>query len=508
MGVFQNKATGNSINTGIGSQLRVFKDAMGINVSWEWDGTLKIGTIRSIHDKNMVFCTEKGTVAENRPVELVESEGLPAEVWHMQRVSASTPGPFNTISVTVACGADQNYVLAEEKGNLVLQRKSDDNILENHIWQIEGEGGYATVIDNTSYTVPMPDPDFIPQGFDKITNSLIRAPDGTEENLWVWVDPLEKTLGLIFKNIWYTAIINPQQKDKLVATVKDGKIVKMNCIELLPSVSLREKLNLDDCWSRDTVEEVVSLTQRGILTKIENIWLSATLLTADDVVTAAPALSLARVVELEGINFNSDQLGKLEQAFGGDTDQFIMGGGVTIESQSSESLAIICDRAKESILRDVHFEDIDCFISYIRKLLGEEGSKCERLIFDKKTAERYQLVLQDLTKKIGWNVIVEDEKESLMLYKDDKIGERLTEYQQQQREHVNNTWKDMNDSDKIDCLKEQFDVMEKKIDNLTKIVGDSFGLKDALDGKQRQLWNLQDKVQRIESRQFHDRHGH
>jgi len=127
--IFRNKGTGNFIDGGNGSRLRVSSDE--IEKTWIWTGSgfgsASSGAIQSINDNSLVFRPANGKVCEKCPVQLTASEGSDAELWQMQELSDSN-GEFYVVNQS-----DSHYVLAEDKGEIVLLNKTDS---ECQIWEL------------------------------------------------------------------------------------------------------------------------------------------------------------------------------------------------------------------------------------------------------------------------------------------------------------------------------------------------------------------------------------
>eukprot|EP00092_Neocalanus_flemingeri_P105111 GFUD01134689.1.p1 GENE.GFUD01134689.1~~GFUD01134689.1.p1 ORF type:complete len:517 (-),score=144.01 GFUD01134689.1:28-1371(-) len=438
-----------------------------------------------------------GILNENWSVELKETKGNLGEMWHMQKIIEKNPEELNTVSVTVACRADLNFVLAEEKGMLVLQKEREN--ADEQVWQVVLEGGNTTIIDDTTFQIPLPDVDLIPEGFENITKCLVNVPDGTKESFWVWVDAKEKTIGIIYKNVSYSLIMDREKTKKSVVTLNEGKIVSIDSGELMPSLTLEELLKLNESWTKEAIEQVATLTARGIITKLEKMQLNADLLSAEDVDAALPTMPLARVVALEGITLTSSQWEKVEEILGCQTEHFGLGGGITIDTKSAEVLARVCKKTKEVLLLDVHFEDICSFLTDVGEVLYEEEGRCEQIIFGKETAGRYKQEVQEMGQKLGWNLLVDDEEECIKLQKDDKMEER-------QREYRENAWKNLNDKEQIDCLKMQVDFLEKKVDTLTKFVEKALGMKEQVEGRnQTEFRQLQHQMNEMQHRALRER---
>jgi len=491
--VFRNKTTGNSINAGSGTQLRVFKDSMGIEMSWILEGTLAKGTIRSILDNSKLIQPAEENLSENCPVELLESQGKAAEVWHIQRVR--NQGDLNVINAYVECGADGNFVLAEHKGMLVVQEKNEKNS-EYQVWEVVGDGGGSTnVIDDTCYEFQLPGIEYIPEGFESLSNITVTAPDGAKDDVWVWSIPTDQ-IGIIYKNIFYTVIVDTSTQctqTSLSATVKDGQIIQVTQAELMPSITLKDWLNLDDHWTRDTLKQIKTLVSRGIVTKIDKISLSSDLLEPVDVLAATPVMSIANTVTIEGIKMNIKQWEEVEKSIGEGIECFELGGGVKVDDEIVDAVLVVCKKANEVMLQDVQFEDIGKFLTIILYTFSRKEVRCELLTFGVETVKQYKAEIQEFGDKLGWFVTVDEQY--IKMKKDDKIEER-------QKEYAENAWKVLSADDKIDCLKLQFDFMEKKLDKLTEMVTEGVGLNKE---RRRELWQMQDNMNKMKCQQEQDR---
>jgi len=461
---------------------------MGIEMSWQLAGTWERATFQSIFDTSKVFQPAEEKLSESCPVELVESQGMATEIWNIQRVFTDIPGENNVITVYIASEADPSYVLAEQNGMLVVQKKREKNP-EFQIWEVVGEGGHAVKIDDSSYTVALPAAEFIYEGFDKLTNTVVNEPGGTKDNIWIWKVPKEK-IGMIYKNIFYTAVVDQDYQTKVTVTVKDGTIVTVKGAELMPSMTLKDWLNLDDHWTKDAVDQVGTLTSRGIVTKIDKISLSSEFLDSEDVVTAVPAMSIATSLVILGIHLNLSQWETIEENIT-ELECFEFGGGATIDRDSVDIFVRICAKMEKVILGDVHIEDVGLFVSSVIMYFYRGGAKCQMIQFGKETLERYKEEIFELGEKMGWNVMVNDVAQGVKIVKDDKIKERQKAYSEK-------AWKVMGDTDKIDSLKIQFDFMEKKMDHLTDLVTEALGFKAQMERREKDVGRMQASLRRME----------
>ena len=87
----------------------------------------------------------------------------------------------------------------------------------------------SNTITKTRYDIELPDIKLIPEGVENICHTVVTSPDGVEENVCVWAEPAkEKTIELMYKNVHYTANVEDTIPQKLVVTVEDEKITKIN----------------------------------------------------------------------------------------------------------------------------------------------------------------------------------------------------------------------------------------------------------------------------------------
>jgi len=466
---------------------------MGVNMSWQLAGTWDRATIHSIRDNNKLFCPAEEKLSENCPVELVESRGTPGEVWHLERIIDGPEKP-NVFNAHVACEADLNFVLAEKDGMLVLQEKRNDKNGVFQIWEILGEGpGSKNVIDDSTFEVSLPYVTVIPEGFENPSMTTVGT-DGTSDAIWTWKVPKDK-IGIIYKNIFYTAIVDTSISTVLTATVKDGVIVRVSGAELMPSMTLKDWLNLDEHWTKDALLQVSTLSSRGIISQVEKMYLSSHLLVPDDVGTAAPAISVVNTLIMEGLHLNLTHWVKLEQHMESlEYLEFV--GGVTVDMESAYTFARICSKAGKVVFGDVSIEDIRGFVNNIVICINRKGGKCQLLQFGKEMLEKYKEELCEIRDKLGWRRYDEsDGTDCFKIGKDDKFEER-------QREYTENSWNIMHDSDRICCLKFQFDRIENKLDKVNQRLEQSDQAQEEAEAEassaQRQMWRMQDQMKRLE----------
>lgn len=297
---------------------------------------------------------------------------------------------------------------------------------------------------------------------------------------------------MIYKNIFYTAVVEPGNHTKLSVTVKDGTIVTVKGAELMPSMTLKDWLNLDEHWTKDAVDQVGTLTSRGIVTQIEKISLSSEFLDSEDVMTLVPAMSIATSLVMVGINLNPSQWEKLGATLSiNGLECFEIGGAVTIDKDSVDIFVRICTKMEKVIFGDVRIEDIGVFISSVIMYFYRGGAKCQMIQFGKETLERYKEEILELGEKMGWNIMMDDDAHCVKIVKDDKIEERQKAYSEK-------AWKVMGDTDKIDSLKIRFDFMEKKLDHLTDLVTEALGFKAQMERREKDMGRMQSSLRRME----------
>jgi len=436
-------------------------------------------TILSIHDNNKLFRPAEQKLYTNCPVELAERKGAPGEVWQIQRTTdgIEKPNKFNQVwqvqiitddiekpdvfNAYVACEADLNFVLAERSGMLVLQEKhNNEKSAVLPVWEAIGEvPGSKNVIDDSTFEVYLPDIMMIPEGFENPSRIPVGT-DGTTNSIWLWKVPKDK-IGIIYKNIFYTGIVDTSFSTQLTAIVKDDSIVSVKGAELMPSMTLNDWLNLDGRWTKDALLQVTTLASRGIISHVERMYLSSDLLSPDDVVTAAPAISVVNMMIMEGIHLNLSHWKELEQHMESlECLEFV--GGTTIDKDSVFTFAMVCSKAGKVVFGDVSIEDIRGFIDNMVMCVNITEGNCTQMQFGKEMFEKYKKEISEMRDMLGWVYAENDETDCIKIEKDDKFEERQVEFAKKQ-------WHRLNTDDRVSCLKLQFDRIESKLDNLTQL---------------------------------------
>merc|ERR1719369_1179043 len=327
--------------------------------------------------------------------------------------------------------------------------------------------------------------------------------DGATDAIWLWKVPTDK-IGIIYKNIFYTAILDTSTASPVTARVTNGNIVRVSRAELMPSMTLKDWLNLDGCWTKDTLLQVSTLASRGIISKVERMHLSSENLVPDDIIAAASAISVVDVMILGGFHLNLSQWDKLEEYVKSlDCGEFV--GGVTVDRDSGHTFARICSKARKVVFGNVAIEDISGFINNLVMCINRRGAECQQLQFGKEIMEKYKNEIFEMTDKLGWTQVESDDA-GFKIEKDDKFEERQSEY-------AENQWHILNDSDRISCLKLQFNRIESKLDNLTQLFKQTQAQNQEeaeaeAASRQRQIWRMQDQMQKLEldrQRRQHER---
>jgi len=163
--VIRNKTNGNSVDDGFGKQLRVIRDAFGVEKCFHWDVSCEdvaskisgsgpkdrnrallcacakqelSGTIRSIRDPKLIFSPSGGSLecTPNQPVHIDEVQPGPDELWNIEVIDPDKGFYF------VVSECNHNWVLAEVDTLLVLQQKVDGGG-RGQVWNLEVVGGAA-----------------------------------------------------------------------------------------------------------------------------------------------------------------------------------------------------------------------------------------------------------------------------------------------------------------------------------------------------------------------------
>jgi len=163
--VIRNKTNGNSVDDGFGKQLRVIRDAFGVEKCFTWDVSCEdvaskisgsgpkdrnrallcacakqelSGTIRSIRDPKLIFSPSGGSLecTPNQPVHIDEVQPGPDELWNIEVIDPDKGFYF------VVSECNHNWVLAEVDTLLVLQQKVDGGG-RGQVWNLEVVGGAA-----------------------------------------------------------------------------------------------------------------------------------------------------------------------------------------------------------------------------------------------------------------------------------------------------------------------------------------------------------------------------
>merc|ERR1719228_2229222 len=104
--------------------------------------------------------------------------------------------------------------------------------------------------------------------------------------------------------------------------------------------------------------------------------LRSDLLVPEDLVTAAPAISVVNFVIMEGFRLKLSHWKKLEQHTKSlECIEFV--GGVTVDSDSSYTFARICSKACKVVFGDVILEHIRGFVDNMVVCINESGGKCQ-----------------------------------------------------------------------------------------------------------------------------------
>ena len=227
--------------------------------------------------------------------------------------------------------------------------------------------------------------------------------------------------------------------------------------------------------------------------------LSSELINPTDAVSNAHIIPHTSTLVLEGLHFTQNQFKEIADNFSGKCERFEFGGGVTVDCGSGSFLGRICCFAKVALLWNVSFEDFSAFYTSF-KMCSKDGWGCEQLIFGYETVGKYRDEIQEMGVQLGWRVVNVDE-DCMMLTRHDSIVERPV--------FVKQSWKCFTDNEKFDYLKDKTELIEKKLDDLIKLVQEGLEIQAANRSKASSTAHqLEQQMNRLKAEQFNERHGY
>jgi len=289
----------------------------------------------------------------------------------------------------------------------------------------------VNIIDDSSYEIEIPDTSTIPSlggtkwidkwgnmnlpdGFESIPLALVSVGDGNDWGLLIWTESDGGNTGVVYQDeFYYYEPTEGRLADKVVFTVKDGKIVNNEGVGGLKfTQELQRTLRLDRNWKKENLHIVLTLVSRGVMKKVDSLFFENP--TPEQITSIISLVPVSRSLQWEAVNLTSSQWEEVAEKFSNESFTFGLG-GTTLNGESAESVAKICSKATRVLLSYMKFEDMGGFVDHLVEYLSREEARCGMIEFTRSSYDEYSEEFRKMEEKLGWNA----DRDPYMGYSDD-----------------------------------------------------------------------------------------